>query len=150
METEPISRKQASESEPACRNEAQLELDVWESLFIRVCKSNSANVRKFRRLLSWRNGLELRYVEDMWVAEFLVDIISKFQFMGLRGFIVMMHPSQKWKYGCNTAGCEDEYTATVIAAACSVLRHIRVEYLPGYRRRSRSRRDLPTSPKQPI
>lgn len=108
-------------------------LDAWDNLLVRCCKSRRGSLRRLRRILGWRCALRPEHIEDDWTLECLLKIIERYRLRPLIDLVRDMHPRNRWKYGFDTSGCEDEVTGAAIAAAVSVLQLTEVARLPGYR-----------------
>lgn len=118
-------------------------LDDWDSLLVRECKRNVTSMRRLKRILGWRCGLDWEGIPTQFVAEMLLDIIAGCNLVSLSKLITReMAPAERWKH--YRVECSDPYYADVISAARSVLHLTKVKRLPGFRSGTRwARRPRP-------
>ena len=117
---------------------SDMPMDAWDNLLVRHCKSRRTSIRSLKRIIGWKCALLPEHVEESWVLECLLKIVEKYRLKPLIDLIAEMHPSNRWRYGCDTEGC-DETTGAAVAAVVSVLRLTEVKKLPGYRMSARWR-----------
>ncbi len=119
-------------------------LDIWESLMVRACKIKRPSLGRFRRILARRRAMEFLHIEDRYVADFLMEIVERYQLRDLRRFIWELNPTELWKCGapegclCDPGqGVPIRHRERVIALCASIIRCTEVSKLPGLRSPSR-------------
>ena len=122
------------------QNQIPETIDPYDQLLVRACKMENPSFVRLKRIVARRCGRRPDQLEEVWVAAQLVEILEKFKVIGLAGFIPKLHESEKLRNTCDTRGCEDPFTASVVAASCRVLSTAMIDKFPGYRLRSKIRR----------
>jgi hypothetical protein len=129
-------------------------LDKWEILMIRACKRNNTSLARFRRILGIRCGLDRRYVDDGYVARFLMELVERLGYVSLSEFVLNLNSTEVWKFG-RVAGCELDpngspirHREKIITLCVGYLSGMAVIKLPGYHPSGRWRRRAGMTPEQ--
>lgn len=104
------------------------DLDVWEILMVRACKTPLKSVYRIKRIFGRRCALKTKYVQDTYVIDFLAGIIDRLGLCGLPQFLKKVREQQEWQ-----ARYPVRKEDPVLEAAIGVLSLATMEDLPGYR-----------------
>lgn len=73
------------------------DLDIWEILIIRLCKRQRRSVGLFKRILAKRNRVNKEAISDIFLVDFLSDIVERYNLGGgLNRILVNIAERGEW------------------------------------------------------
>lgn len=105
------------------------QLDVWENLMIRACKSLNKTEYRLRRIFGKRCALRADDVKLAYVIDFLLGIIDKYKLCSLPEFIGKVREHQNWE---NLLPENRRTTDPMLSACVSILAHAKPSIFPNY------------------